>query len=96
MATDPRTLDFLLEEVAKEGRALSHYLNAQSYYQPTFRPGGMGQYPPDLPEDIQESRQKLRGAAKLVYQLASGPDEYIKSLVSSVRRSRTTLADPAE
>jgi hypothetical protein len=93
MATDSRTLDFLLEEVAKEGRTLSHFLNAQSYYQPSFRPGGLGQYPSDLPDDIQGSRSKLRQAAKAVYQLASGPHEYIMTLVSSVRQSPAALAD---
>ena len=85
MAADSRPLDVLLEEVAKEGRALSSFLDAQSYYQPSFRPGGLGEYPPDLPDDIQASRRKLRDAAKAVYQLAAGPAEHVLELASSVR-----------
>jgi hypothetical protein len=85
MATDDGTLDVLLDRVAKEGRMVSAFLSDQSYYQPSFRAGGLAEYPTDLPEDVQESRRKLRDAAKAVYQLATGPSEYIAELASSVR-----------
>lgn len=87
MSSDDLTLDLLLAEVAKEGNALSTYLNDQSYYQPGFR-SGLAQYPPDLPEYIQASRLKLQNAAKALYQLASGPAEHITNLASSVRTSQ--------
>jgi coenzyme F420-reducing hydrogenase alpha subunit len=84
MATETLVLDLLLEEVSREGQKVSSFLNAQSYYQPSFRPGGLGEYPSDLPDDIQQARQHLRNAAKAVYQLAAGPAEYVKELASNV------------
>ena len=80
---DSRTLDVLVEEVTKEGRALSNFLASNSYYQPSFHPSGLKEYP-ELPEEIQQSRTRLREAAKSVYDLASGPTEFIKSLSDSV------------
>ena len=74
---ESRTLDILLEEVAKAGRTLTTFLSTNSYYQPSFRPGGLGEFP-ELPEDAQVARTKLREAAKAVYDLATGPEEYIK------------------
>jgi hypothetical protein len=77
------TLDVLVEEVAREGRALSHFLASNSYYQPSFPPRGFKEYP-ELPEEIQQSRTRLREAAKAVHDLALGPTEYIRSLSGSV------------
>ena len=87
--TEVRTLDLLLEDVAKEGRNLTNYFHSNSFYQPCFRPGGLGEYP-ELPEDIQESRRKLREAAKAVHDLATGPSEYVRQLCWSVRSSSYT------
>ena len=84
MSTETLVLDLLLEEIAREGQKVSSFLTAQSYYQPSFRPGGLGEYPLDLPDDIQQARQHLRNAAKAVYQLAAGPAEYVKELASNV------------
>lgn len=78
-----RPLDILVEDVAREGRALTNFLASNSYYQPSFLPGGFKDYP-ELPEDIRQSRVRLREAAKAVYDLASGPTEYVKSLSDSV------------
>ena len=82
--TDSRTLDLLLEDVAREGRALTNYLHSNSFYQPCFRPGGLGEYP-ELPYEVQESRRKLQEAAKAVHDLAAGPAGYMSSLGWSVR-----------
>ena len=84
MATNDGTLDILLERIAEEGKKVSTFLSDQSYYQPSFRAGGLAEYPADLPDDIQESRRKLRHAARAVYQLAAGPREYVTELASSV------------
>ena len=86
---ETRSLDELVEEVAKEGRAVSNFFNANSYYQPSFTPGGFREYP-ELPNDVQESRRKLREAAKAVHDLAAGPADYLKWQAWSVRPANHT------
>ena len=76
---DDRTLDELIGEVTREGHALTSFLNSNSFYQPSFRIGGFKEYP-ELPGEVQESRRKLREAAKAVHDLAAGPVEYVKDL----------------
>ena len=75
------TLQELLLEVHQEGKALTEFFNSNSYYQPSFR--NFKEYP-ELPEDVQQSRQKLREAAKAVYDLATGPTEHLYNLSWSV------------
>ena len=88
MAED-RTLDLLLEDVQNEGKKLTSWLHENSFYQPCFRPGGLGEFPNDMPPEIQESRRKLMAAAKAVEDLAAGPADYMRNYLWTVRDSRT-------
>ena len=81
---EERALDALIDEVVREGRAVTSFFNENSYYQPSFQVGAFKEYP-ELPDEIQESRTKLREAAKAVHDLAAGPTEYIKWQSWSVR-----------
>lgn len=93
MAVDSCTLDVYLEEVAREGKALSTFLDSQSYYQPSFRPGGLGEYLLDLPDEEEVLRRKLRDVAKAIYQLAAGPPEHVIELASSVCETLVNLSN---
>jgi hypothetical protein len=81
--TEARPLDFLLSDISKHGQAFTEYLSSNSYYQPSFRPGGLTNFQ-ELPNEVQLSRKRLAEAAKAVYELATTPAEYIRSLSSSV------------
>jgi hypothetical protein len=80
---DERSLDALLDEVRQEGQTFTDFLTSNSYYQPSFKHGGFTKYE-ELPEDVQRSRRKLAEAAKALYQLATEPADYVRSLGSSV------------
>lgn len=74
---ETRALDELLADVAKEGKALTEYLSSNSYYQPSFSGTGFKEYP-ELPEDIEQARNRLRLAANAVHDLAAGPKDYLR------------------
>lgn len=74
--TETRALDELLADVTKEGQTLTDFLSSNSYYQPSFA-GGFKEYP-ELPEDVDRARNRLRAAAKAVHDLAAGPKEYLR------------------
>ena len=80
---DLNNLEEALAEVAKQGAALTSYLNENSYYQPSFEQGGFKEFP-ELPEEHETSRRRLLDAAKAVAALAYGPDQYVKDLAWSV------------
>jgi hypothetical protein len=80
---DERSLDALLDEVRQEGQKFTDFLTSNSYYQPSFKHGGFTKYE-ELTEDVQQSRKKLAEAAKALYQLATEPSDYVRSLGSSV------------
>lgn len=69
-------LDELLTVVANDGKTLTEYLSSNSYYQPSFS-GAFKEYP-ELPEDVDEARNRLRIAAKAVHDLAAGPKDYLR------------------
>lgn len=75
--TETRALDELLADVAKEGKTLTEFLSSNSYYQPSFAGTGFKEYP-DLPEDVNQARNRLRAAAKAVHDLAAGPKDYLR------------------
>ena len=78
-----QNLEQALAEVAREGAALTSYLNENLYYQPSFQPGGFKEYP-ELPEEHEATRRRLLDAAKAVADLACGPNQYLKELAWSV------------
>lgn len=80
--TDTRALDELLNDVAKEGKTLTDFLSSNSYYQPSFAGTSFKEYP-DLPEDVDAARNRLRTAAKTVHDLAAGPKDYLRRHMTS-------------
>lgn len=85
MMAENESLESLAEEVAREVQILSSYLKAHSDYKPSFSQGRSNDFP-KLREDIQESRRRLREAAKALHDLATGPAEHVKWLSWSVSR----------
>ena len=75
---EKRTLEELVGIVTTEGEALASYFNSNSYYQPSFQPGGFKEYP-ELPQDVEYSRMRLKEAAKAVYDLTNGPTNHVKN-----------------
>lgn len=76
--SETRALDELLADVTKDGKVLTDFLSSNSYYQPSFSGTGFKGYP-ELPEDVNNARNRLHAAAKAVSDLAAGPKDYLRS-----------------
>nr|WCR31483.1 O-methyltransferase [Talaromyces sp.] len=75
------SLEILGDEVTRNVSILSKYLLQNDLPQPSFeRSAPLTSIPPKSPAFVQQARQDLMDAALKLFQLASGPSEYIPNL----------------
>jgi hypothetical protein len=79
-------LELLGDAVARNVSIVSDYLQKNNLPQPSFeRNASLTFIPPKSPSHIQQAHQALMEAALKLFQLASGPIEYIPNLALGVR-----------
>ena len=77
MSTD---LSVLVDVVQREAKSIADFCNASA-----SPPLSLSQaWPDDIPENIQDSRMKLREATKAIYDIATGPHDHLFSIAWSV------------
>lgn len=79
-------IEDLAEQVAVATKTLSEFLRSNGHGQPSFdREAPSTTLPPAAPKEILVARQNLTEAALKLYQLATGPSEYLPRLAVWVR-----------
>jgi hypothetical protein len=74
-------LEDLSLQISINAKVLSEYLSSTGYPQPSFdRDGPPIVLPPAASESAIAARQHLKEAARKVFQLASGPNEYLENV----------------
>lgn len=74
-------LEDLSQQISINAKVLSEYLSSAGYPQPSFdRNGPATVLPPAASESAIVARQHLKEAARKVFELASGPNEYLENV----------------
>jgi 6-hydroxytryprostatin B O-methyltransferase len=78
-------LELLVLDLNEQTRVLSNYLRTNGLPEPSFkRDGPIAALPPQAPEEMRIAREKLLDDALQIFQLVSGPGEYLPNVIASV------------
>lgn len=81
----PLSLTSLASEIGIQAAVLQNYLDQKDGTQPTFTFEGIEEVLPlEAPPTAHEARAKLMDAAYKMYQLATGPSEYMATVRANV------------
>jgi 6-hydroxytryprostatin B O-methyltransferase len=77
----------LASSIATNAQVLSTFLQSEGHPMPSFeRDAAPKTIPASAPSEIQAAREALLDASMKMFQLASGPSEYLPNLAVHVRR----------
>jgi 6-hydroxytryprostatin B O-methyltransferase len=83
--SDKQPLVHLASAISENANIVSGYLVTNSLPQPSFEAGGPSVIVPvSAPPNVQLARQKLLAASLEIFQLATGPSEFLPNLATGV------------
>lgn len=78
-------LELLVQDLNEQTRTLTGYFRANAFPDPSFdRHGPITTLPAQAPEEMRIAREKLLDNALQIFQLISGPAEYLPNVIASV------------
>lgn len=78
-------LELLVQDLNEQTRTLTGYLSANGLPDPSFdRHGPVNTLPAQAPEELRIAREKLLDNALQIFQLISGPADYLQNVIASV------------
>jgi 6-hydroxytryprostatin B O-methyltransferase len=78
-------LEVLVQDLNKQTTTLNGYLRANKLPEPSFeRDAPIINLSPDAPEEAQVAKEKLLDSALQIFQLVSGPGEYLQNVITGV------------
>jgi 6-hydroxytryprostatin B O-methyltransferase len=88
-------MEDLAFQISSSAKTITEYLKSQNQRQPSFdRDTPNDVFPRDCPQEIIKTRQSLIEASLKIFQLATGPGEFLPNLAVGVSTSyKTCLQD---
>jgi hypothetical protein len=88
-------MEDLAFQIGTSTKTITEYLRSQNQRQPSFgRDAPTNIFPRDCPQEILKQRQSLVEASLKIFQLATGPSEFLPNLAVGVSTSyKTRLRD---
>ncbi|KAF4953248.1 hypothetical protein FSARC_12442 [Fusarium sarcochroum] len=81
--SDSSRLELLVHDLNEHTATLTEYLRAKGLPEPSFERDAPIMYlPPQGPEEVQIAKEKLLDSALQIFQLVSGPGEYLQNVVT--------------
>lgn len=85
IAASSSPLELLVVDLNEQTKIFIDYLRATGLPEPSFeRDGPVITLPPQAPEELRIAKEKLLDDALQIFQLISGPGEYLPNVIASV------------